>query len=59
MREPPDMGRIPTGTCRHCKRPLHFMVEAADWCDNLGWYLCPAPNISKHYPVDPIEGIDY
>lgn len=53
------MGLIPTGTCRYCRRPLHFVVDAADWCDNLGWYFCSAPNISKHYPVDPIEGIDY
>jgi hypothetical protein len=59
------MGFVPTGVCRHCKRPLVLSGspdEGWDWQDNLGWFICPSPpqaSSRRHYPVEPVEGIDY
>lgn len=53
------MGYIPTGECRNCERSLTFDVKAGQWQDNLGWYICPIDNHRGHWPINPIEGIDY
>lgn len=45
--------------CQYCHRALYFSVTVLDWCDSSASTACPTSHTHRHYPVAPVEGIDY
>lgn len=47
-------------TCRYCNVEISFVTSAEpDWVDHQSSPRCPRSASGRHYPIEPIAGIDY
>lgn len=60
----------PRDTCRHCHQPIEFkhigipnhprQTDDWDWCTpGTNNTICTFTISRRHYPVNPVAGIDY